>query len=172
MADAPVVRHEPAPGQDYVQNRWWSIPGGCLLLLTLFVVGSISILVLIQFSLSRSGAYRSALELARHSALATAELGSPIEPGWFTSGNVTFAGNIGDAQLVIPVAGPRNHGTLFVVAHKQGMPWQFNSLQLAVSGHSGRLDLLQNSTVPKTSEPAPSPSDPATLPSPPPGASQ
>src|SRR6516165_9480119 len=106
MADARFVRHEPAPGQDYVQNRWWSIPGGCFLLLTLFVIASVTILVLIQFSLSRSGAYRSALELARHNPIATAELGSPIEPGWFTSGNVNFAGNIGDAQLVIPVVGP------------------------------------------------------------------
>ena len=151
MPDSPIVRHDPEPGEDYVQNRWWSIPGGCLLLIGLFVIASIGGLVLIQFSLTRSGAYRSAMERTRQNATAVSQLGSPIEPGWFTSGNVRVYGNSGDAQLIIPVSGPINRGTLFVVAHKEGAPWQFSSLQLAIPGRKDRIDLLQT-----TPEPPPS----------------
>jgi hypothetical protein len=143
MSTSPNVHHDPAPGQDYVRNNWWSIPGGCLLLLVLFIVSSVGVLALIQFSLSRSGAYRQAIERTRANPSAVSELGSPIHAGWFTSGNVKVYGNTGDAQLIIPVAGSQNHGTIFVIAHKEQGPWQFSTLQLAVAGRKQRIDLLQ-----------------------------
>jgi hypothetical protein len=143
MSNSPTVHHDPAPGQDYVRNNWWSIPGGCLMLLALFVVGSVIVLGLVQFSLSRSGAYRQAVERTRNHPAAIAQLGNPIQAGWFTSGNVKVYGNMGDAQLIIPVSGPQNHGTIFAIAHKEAGPWQFSSLQLAVPGRKERIDLLQ-----------------------------
>lgn len=143
MSTPPTVRHDPAPGQDYVPNNWWSIPGGCLMLFVLFVAGSVLVLGLVQFSLSRSGAYRQAIERTRNHPAAIAQLGSPIHAGWFTSGNVKIYGNTGDAQLIIPVSGPQNHGTIFAIAHKEAGPWQFSSLQLAVPNRKERIDLLQ-----------------------------
>jgi hypothetical protein len=143
MSNSPTVRHDPIPGQDYVRNNWWSIPGGCLLLLVLFMTSSVIVLALVQFSLTRSGAYRQAIERTRSHPAAIAQLGTPIHAGWFTSGNVKVYGNIGDAQLIIPVSGPQNHGTIFAIAHKEGAPWQFSSLQLAVPGRKDRIDLLQ-----------------------------
>ena len=141
MSDSPVI-HDPGPGQDYVPNNWWTIPGGCLLLLVLFVAASVGALVLVQFSLTRSGAYRSAIERTRTNPAAIAQLGTPNHAGWFTSGNVKVHGNTGDAQLIIPVSGPQNHGTIFAIAHKENAPWQFSSLQLAVPGRKDRIDLL------------------------------
>ena len=143
MSSSPSVRHDPAPGQDYVQNTWWSIPGGCLMLLVLFVMGSLVVVGLVQFSLSRSGAYKQAVERTRNNPAAITQLGSPIRAGWFTSGNVKVYGNTGEAQLIIPVSGPQNHGTIFAIAHKEAGPWQFSSLQLAVPGRKERIDLLQ-----------------------------
>ena len=142
MSNSPNVHHDPAPGQDYVPNNWWTIPGGCLLLLLIFITASVGVVALIQFSLSRSGAYRQAIERTRTNPTAIAQLGSPIRAGWFTSGNVHVDGNTGDAQLVIPISGPQNHGTIFVIAHKEAGPWQFSSLQLAVPGRKERIDLL------------------------------
>jgi cytochrome oxidase complex assembly protein 1 len=143
MPDLDHVRHAPAPGEDYVPNNWWKVPGGCLVLLSLFIVGSLGVLSLIQFSLSRSGAYHQALDRARSHPIVSAQLGSPIRPGWFTSGQVDVRGPNGTAQLVIPVVGPKNHGTLFVVAEKKGGKWEFQSLMLAVFGRSDRIDLLK-----------------------------
>jgi len=143
MPDVDNVRHEPVPGQDYVPNTWWKVPGGCLLLLTLFLVSSVAVVGLIQFSLSRSGAYHQALDRARSHPTVTAQLGAPIRPGWFTSGQVNVSGPGGSAQLVIPVIGPKNHGTLYVVAEKNGGKWEFQSLMLAVFGRDDRIDLLK-----------------------------
>lgn len=143
MSTPPTVRHDPAPGEDYVPNNWWTIPGGCLMLLVIFVAGSVVVLGLVQFSLSRSGAYRQAVERTRIHPAAIAQLGTPIHAGWFTSGNVKVYGNTGDAQLIIPVSGPQNHGTIFAIAHKEAGPWQFSSLQLAVPNRKERIDLLQ-----------------------------
>lgn len=143
MSDLDQVRHAPAPGEDYVQNHWWKIPGGCLLLLTLFIVSSLAVAWVIQFSLSRSGAYHQALERAKSHPIVGAQLGAPIRPGWFTSGQVNVQGPAGTAQLVIPVVGPKNHGTLYVVAEKNGGRWEFQTLQLAVFGREERIDLLK-----------------------------
>jgi hypothetical protein len=137
------VQHDPAPGEDYIRNNWWTIPGGCLLLIALFITSSVIVLALVQFSLTSSGAYRQALERTRNHPAAIAQLGSPIRPGWFASGNVKVYGNMGDAQLIIPVSGPNNHGTIFAIARKEGAPWQLSSLQLAVPGRKERIDLLQ-----------------------------
>jgi hypothetical protein len=143
MPDLENVRHAPAPGEDYVPNNWWKIPGGCLLLLALFVVGSLVVVWVIQFSLTRSGAYHQALDRARSHPVVAAQLGTPLRPGWFTSGQVNVHGPSGVAQLVIPVVGPRNRGTLFVIADKNNGRWEFRTLQLAVFGRRDRIDLLQ-----------------------------
>ena len=143
MPDRETVNHAPPPGGDYVPNTWWKVPGGCLLLLSLFIVSSLGVLSLIQFSLSRSGAYHQALDRARSHPTVGAQLGSPIRPGWFTSGQVNVRGPAGTAQLVIPIIGPKNHGTLYVVAEKNGGRWEFQTLMLAVFGREDRIDLLK-----------------------------
>src|SRR5262249_21640382 len=104
---------------------------------------SLGVLSLIQFSLTRSGAYHQALDRARSHPVVNAQLGLPIHPGWFTSGQVDVRGPNGTAQLVIPIVGPTNRGMLFVVAEKNGGIWEFQSLTLAVFGRSDRIDLLK-----------------------------
>jgi len=142
MSDLENVKHDAGPDQDYVPNAWWKVPGGCLVLLALFIACSLGVLWIVQFSLSRSGAYHQALERARSHPIVATQLGAPLRPGWFTSGQVNVHGPTGLAQLVIPVIGPKNRGTLYVVAEKNGGKWEFQSLQLAVFGREDRIDLL------------------------------
>jgi len=108
----------------------------------LIVVVFVSAVVVGIFSLiGHSDAVVMAMEQARASAQAEERLGEPIEKGLFVMGNISVSGGSGNAQLSIPVSGPRGKGTLYLVAKKSMGVWKAQALHLA--GDSYRVDLLQ-----------------------------
>jgi hypothetical protein len=69
-------------------------------------------------------------------------LGTPIEPGSFVSGNLSVSGASGEAELVIPISGPKGKGTLVARATKRAGEWRFSML-LFEPEHGRRIDLLE-----------------------------
>jgi len=70
-----------------------------------------------------------------------AELGSPIEPGWYVTGSISSTGQNSYAEFSIPIHGPKNSGTLHVIALKsplvKGMEdWKINVLEAKIAGRS------------------------------------
>ena len=107
---------EVKPAGWWGRNWKWVVPVGCLgtLLISVAVCGGVFMLI---FSFVKSSwAYTEGVNLARHNATVVAELGEPIEPGWAATGSVNVNGSSGDADLTIPLSGPKNSGTLYVVA--------------------------------------------------------
>jgi hypothetical protein len=46
------------------------------------------------------------------------KLGGRIEEGWLTSGSINVGtGGSGDANLAVPISGPKGNGTVYVMAH-------------------------------------------------------
>ena len=109
--------------------------------------------------MTSSDAYRLAVERAVDHPAAIEALGEPVEPGWFVGGSVEVTGPTGDAELSIPMKGPRGEGTLFVVAHKSAGEWSFERLELETDG--GRIDLLEPEAPPAPGEAAPETDDAA-----------
>jgi cytochrome oxidase complex assembly protein 1 len=125
------------------RNWKWFVPIGCLGLLVIGV-GVIVLFVSIIFgALKSSDAYTQALAKARANPAVISELGQPIEPGWLVSGSVNVSGPSGNADLSIPVSGPKKSGTIYVVARKSAGEWQFNRLEVDVEGRGSRINLLE-----------------------------
>lgn len=74
--------------------------------------------------------YRHGLAAAQSDAQVVAALGSPIEAGTFFEGNISVAGQRGDARFAIPIRGPRSAAMLRIVARRDGGPWKYPSLEV------------------------------------------
>ena len=94
--------------------------------------------------LKESGAYSEAVAKVKASPAVQEALGTPIEEGWFVTGNVSFDGNSGEADLAIPISGPKDEGTIYVLAEKAGADWAFSTLEVKVKGSGEKIDLIED----------------------------
>jgi hypothetical protein len=137
----------PAPAVDrpnwFSRNWKWFVPLGALALLLLFAAFVGGILLLVETSFQHSGFYTQALAKARANPQVAEKFGKPLKAGWLASGSVKTSGSSGDADVSIPVSGPKGKGTIYVVAKKSAGLWQFETLQVEVEGKTERIDLLQ-----------------------------
>lgn len=137
LASVPVVACE----KGWWERNWkWAVPA--------FVVVSVGALVwaLVGFVMGAfrsSYVYQEALARARAHPAVVGQLGTPIEPGRFVSGSLSVSGASGDADLAIPISGPKGRGTLYVRASKRAGEWHFTMLLFAPES-GPRIDLLEN----------------------------
>lgn len=101
-----------------------------------------AILGIVIFSFRSSGVYADAMETARNNPDIQETLGTPIEPGWFISGNINVSGQSGSANFTVPLEGPRGKGRLSVVADKIAGTWEFDELVFQADGDTEPIDLL------------------------------
>jgi hypothetical protein len=139
----------PPRPQTWFQRNWrWFVPVGCFGVLLAFL-GFIAVLLgVVAFSMRSSDAYRDAMASATTHPAVVAELGAPVEPGWFVSGSVRVTGPSGEADLAIPISGPRKEGTLFAVGTKTAGRWTFSTLEVEVDGSPTRISLLPSLGTP------------------------
>lgn len=131
------------PKSWFARNWKWFVPTlilGLVLLLALFVGGVMTFV----FGLMKSSEpYQHAVAVAGSNPDVVRELGTPIVPGWFLSGNINVSGSSGDADLAIPLHGRRHRGTLYVVAKKTDGVWTYTKLRMLVDGQESPIELLQ-----------------------------
>src|SRR4051812_14689782 len=72
--------------------------------------------------------YQVALKRASADPQVQAALGTPIKQGWLPSGSVSVSGTHGNADLAIPLRGPKGSGKVFAVAHRDMDLWVFERL--------------------------------------------
>lgn len=130
------------PKNWFARNWKWFVPTlilGLVLLLALFVGGS---LTLIFGLLKSSEPYQHAVSVASSNHDVVRELGAPVSPGWYVSGNINVSGTSGDANLAIPLKGSLHRGTVYVVAKKIDGVWTYTTLQVLQDGHEIPIELL------------------------------
>ena len=140
---APLPPSMALPRSWFSRNWKWFVPTlilGLVLLLALFVGG---LLTLVFGLLKSSEPYQHAVAVASSNPDVVRELGAPVAPGWFVSGNINVSGNSGDADLAIPLNGSRHRGTLYVVAKKTDGVWTYTKLRMLVEGQEAPIELLQ-----------------------------
>ena len=146
---APPLPLPTLPKSWFSRNWKWFIPTlilGLVLLLALFVGG---LLTFVFGLLKSSEPYQHAVAVASSDPEVVRELGAPIAPGWYLSGNINVSGNSGDADLAIPLKGSLHRGTVYVVAKKTDGIWKYSALKMLVEGRESPIELL----------PAPPPQD-------------
>ena len=138
----PGVPPQPARPQSWLSRHTGLAIGiGCFGLLGFACLFFVAIFGVVGVAMRSSDPYQVALSAASHDPAVIAELGAPIEPGWFTSGQINVAGPTGHANLSIPISGPRGSGTIGVVADKTAGKWTFSTLSVAVEGRATAIDL-------------------------------
>ncbi len=117
---------------------------GCLsavavmLLIGGFVGG---ILFMVMGSFKSSPVYLDAMKAAQSDPRVVNALGTPIESGWFVTGSIEEQGLSGDANLVIPISGPRGSGTLYAAAREGNGEWQYYTLAVRIDGQNQIIPL-------------------------------
>ncbi len=149
---APLPPPLVLPKSWFARNWKWFIPTlilGLVLLLALFVGGLLTFI----FGLMKSSEpYQHAVAVASSNQDVVRELGAPIAPGWFTSGNINISGNSGDADLAIPLKGSLHRGTVYVIAKKTDGAWKYEKLEVLIDGQESPIKLLPATATPSEDE--------------------
>jgi len=126
------------------RNWKWAVPLGCSLPI-LACAGFIVFVVSLTFGVMKSSdAYKDAVARARASAAVTTALGTPLEEGFFVSGEVNVRNGSGQADLEIPISGPKGSGVIHAVGVKTGGKWDYTTLEVEVKQTGARINLLAN----------------------------
>jgi len=149
---------QPRP-RSWLERNWkWAVPVlvvGCLLVLTLFVGG---IFWGVMSIMRASYPYQLAVKRATESPAVATKIGKPLHLGWLITGNVNLSGPEGNASLSIPVSGPNGRGEIIVVGKKHGNHWNFETLEVDVTGEDEPIPLLEPELKPAPApETSPSP---------------
>jgi hypothetical protein len=149
----PAPISQIAPQQTWFSRNWkWFLPTvilGPLLLLALVVGGVLTFV----FGLMRSSEpYQHAVALAQKNPQVLRELGGPIEPGWFTTGNVNMSDSSGEANMAIPLHGKLRRGELFVIAKKSDGIWSYQRLEVLVDRYERPIPLTDPASLEKKDE--------------------
>ena len=120
----------------------WFVPTGCLAMLVLFALFVGGIVMLVFGAMKSSDAYKTAVARARANPEVVAALGTPIDEGLFVSGKTNVEGSSGEADLTIPISGPKGKAKLYAIATKRAGQWTYTTLEVAIDGRDDRVNLL------------------------------
>lgn len=146
---APPHLHaeQPLP-QSWARRNIVALVIGGVLLLVVLLTGCIG--GAIYFGISALGSH-SSVQAAVQQAVAdprvVERLGSPIEKGWFVTGNISVVNGQQTANMQVTLKGPRGEGRLLYTGTKGvGANWVFTIFTLETDGQPD-LDLLTPSGV-------------------------
>lgn len=132
------------------QKTWWSrnwrwfVPSGCMTLLVMFAALIFGVMSLVFGMMKSSDVYKQAVMRATHQPAVIAALGEPIATGYFCSGNIKTSNDDGEADLTIPIHGPRGEASIHLRASKRSGIWSYSELIVGVDARHQRIDLLQS----------------------------
>jgi len=132
---------------DKEKNWWgrnwkWFVPVGCLSMMALFV-GFIALIVVVVFgAMKSSDVYKDAVAIVKADETVIEALGTPIEEGLLISGNMNISGGAGNADISIPISGPKSDATIYVQAAKQSGQWEFYVLDVEVKNTGEIISLV------------------------------
>src|SRR5262249_36859671 len=100
------------------RNWKWFVPVGCLSMVGTVVAVVAAFIYFVFGAIRSSDVYQQALAKTRSNPAVVRELGEPIETGWSLSGSINVSNDSGNADLRIPVSGPKKSGAIYAVAIK------------------------------------------------------
>jgi hypothetical protein len=119
------------------RNTKWIVLGAVLLGVLLLGLFLAAILMIVAGAMRSSDVYKESLARAQASPQVAALVGTPVEPGFFTTGSINVENRTGDADLHIPIHGPKGEATIDVVARKRDGKWIYDTMRV------GEVDLLR-----------------------------
>lgn len=129
-------------------SPWVWVGLGCGVLIAAGIAFVAFIVFVVFASMRSSDPYKEALQRARNDPRVIATLGTPIEPGMFVSGSINTQNRSGNADISVPVHGPKAKGTIHVVGTKSEGRWSYTTMTFTPE-RGDPVDLLEpTSTAP------------------------
>src|SRR5438874_2133677 len=138
----PVPPPAPMPSPNWFGRNWkWVVPVGCLL--PMLFAGGCALMVFFFATgiMKQSDAYKVALARAQTNRVVIEAIGSPISQTGIVSGNSNVNGPTGEANLSIPLSGPKGKATLYVEAKKSADLWMFQTMGVKIERTGERIHL-------------------------------
>jgi|SRR5205085_6833321 len=136
----PMVPPPTQPQKSSGCLKWGLIGCGAIIILG---IGCVAAIVLFVFgAIKSSDVYRGARSRVESDPRVIEALGSPVEAGWWLSGNVNVQNRRGTADFTFPVHGPKSHGTVHAVAAKENDRWNYSELTMTPA-NGPPIDLLR-----------------------------
>ena len=146
----PMYPMGPPPRNWWSRNWKWFVPVGCLLPI-LICGGGITGLVIFGFGLIKSSyPYQDAVKQAKASSAVVAVIGEPIEEGLLLQGSVNINNDAGDADLRIPIHGPKGAGKVHVAGTRARGNWTYTTLDFTPDNGGPTISLLKQPTTAPT----------------------
>jgi hypothetical protein len=148
-AQNPIL-HGSAPGQMAVPRKSWLGRNWKWLLLVAFlgmILLGVGVFALIMGAIRGSDVAKESVARAQANAAVVQQLGALIDEGWMVGGSINVAaGGTGDADLAVPISGPKGKGTVYVTARKIAGTWNYSQMVAAIEGSGEKIDLLAASS--------------------------
>src|ERR1700737_2574794 len=136
------------PKRNWWTRNWkWFVPTGCLTIVVLFAIFIASIVLVVFRALKSTDVYKDAVAKAKANPAVIEALGSPIKEGMFVSGNTNVNGASGEANLSIPISGPKGKATIYLKAEKSLGRWNYTDLVVEIEKTGERIDLKKTAAA-------------------------
>lgn len=110
-------------------------------------VAFVAMIVVVVFgAMKSSDAYKIAVTRAKNDERVVRAIGKPISEGMFMSGNTNVNGGSGQADLAIPISGPKGKAKIYAVATKSAGEWVYSKLVVRVESTGETIDLKEESS--------------------------
>ncbi len=166
IPQAAVPTPAPMPGQrrSWLGRNWKWLLAAVFVCGLVFVVG---VVTLIMGAMRASDVAKEAFARAQSNPLVVQRLGTPISEGWFVGGSINVSTGSGDADLSVPISGPKGKGTVFVTAQKTAGTWDYSVMLASIEGSGEKINLLAGApaATAQSNPPSPGPQTPADAPS-------
>lgn len=135
--------NEEVQQKSWFKRNWiWVISlSGCLTFIILLVLGIGSFFYGVTKVLTKSEPSEYAMEMTQSNVQIIESIGEPIEKNGMPSGNISYVNESGEADLQIPVKGPKGDAVVFVKAHKVEGEWIYEELYVLIENTQEKINL-------------------------------
>lgn len=130
--------------KNWFNRNWkWAVPvGGCFLVIVAIIVFAGSLIWGVTSMMSDSQAYKDAMANARSNSVLVDRIGEPIERQGMSSGSINYSNGVGEADLRIPIEGPKGKATIRVIGSGTDENWNYELMEVHFEEKDEVIDLL------------------------------
>ncbi|WP_378186240.1 cytochrome c oxidase assembly factor Coa1 family protein [Aquimarina sp. W85] len=127
----------------FARNWGWVVPlGGCLTIIVVFFLFLGTIVFGVGKMMTSSDPYETGLKMAREDRYVLKKLGEPIETDGIMQGSLSYKNNKGDANINLPIKGPKGKARLYIVGTKDDEQWNYSEIYVIIDDTNEQIDLL------------------------------
>jgi hypothetical protein len=150
-APPPPPPMPPQQPRSWWSRNWgWVVAIGCLTPVLLIGACTAGIVFFVFGAIKSSDVYSGAMQQVRTNPEVVQRLGTPIESGWWLTGNVSVENDSGTADFNAPIHGPKGKAVMEVEATLDSNGWTYSKLRVVPKG-GDPIDLTPRAPSPEES---------------------